>query len=191
MRSEADICLEAKALFEDIYSLHVYSVEPTPLEDLHVLSEVVQDIAAFTAKEDPLEYGKKYGVIQNPNVKRRTRKGLPPVPSSTAVPKENAKPAKATETKAQPKHAEDTSRPSSRGDEKATSQGSKAQTQTQDHSKTSTSRPPALKRDTSDIFKSFAKAKPKLKKEDTDTSAVDSVCVFPGTAWSVNSDCTR
>ena len=64
-------------------------------------------------------------------------------------------------------------RPSSRGEGKAGAQSSKTQSHIQDRSKTA--KPPSIRRDTSDIFKSFAKTKPKLKRGDTDNSTADSV----------------
>ena len=60
---------DAKALFETVQSIHLYSLQPSPLTDLHALTDVARDITTIYAKEDPLEYGKMYGVIQNKNVK--------------------------------------------------------------------------------------------------------------------------
>jgi DNA polymerase delta subunit 3 len=65
----AHIMIDAKALFEDLQSIHIYSLQPTPLTDLNVLTDVSREISATYAKEDPLELGKIYGVIQNKNVK--------------------------------------------------------------------------------------------------------------------------
>ena len=116
-------------------------------------------------KEDPLLHNKTYGAIQNSGVRRRTGKRPPvseaPAPKFKAVKEEPQKSttATATSTASRPPPAlkkEDSSRPSSAGS-----------TTTASSTKQS-----SLKRDTSDIFKSFAKAKskPKLERQGTDTS---------------------
>lgn len=59
----------AKATFQEISLIHVYSLEPTVLQDLNVLTDVSREMLATYAHEDPLEYGKQWGMIQNKNVK--------------------------------------------------------------------------------------------------------------------------
>ncbi len=189
---------DAKALFESLQSVHVYSLQPTPLTDLHVLTDVSRDITTTYAKEDPLEYGKKYGVIQNKNVKvgpfttckvsrlipnfqRRTGRRPPPAPMTT-VPTEpvlQARSSNSSSTKQESKPKDDASRPGSRSEDKKALQGSKGQAQSKSQNSQkpdpkSAAKPPGMKRDSSDIFKSFAKAKPKMKRQDTDSSAVES-----------------
>jgi DNA polymerase delta subunit 3 len=194
----ADIAAEAKALFEDLQSLHIYSLQPTPLTDLHVLTDIGREISTTYAKEDPLEYGKKYGVIQNKSVKvvplaryhgfrlmgfvqRRTgRRPLPaPVTSASNGPVLQARASKPADAKQEAKSKDVSSRPGSRSDDKKDLQGSKVQSKSkaqpsQRSNSKSSDKAPAMKRDTSDIFKSFAKSKPKMKREGTDSSAVES-----------------
>jgi DNA polymerase delta subunit 3 len=55
--------------FQSISSIHIYSLESTPLPDLNVLVDVSREIATKYAQEDPLECGKQWGMIQNRNVK--------------------------------------------------------------------------------------------------------------------------
>ena len=121
-------------------------------------------------KEDPLEHNATYGVIVNKNVRRRTRRGPPP-PSVASKPtvraettsKTASNPAeKVTTTPQPPVKKEETSRPSSAGSTTTTS---------------TTTKQPSLKRDTSDIFKAFAKSKnaaakptPNFSRNGTDSS---------------------
>lgn len=66
----------AKASFESISSIYVYSLQPTVLQDLNVLTDVSREMLANHAQEDPLEYGKQWGMIQNTNVKVWTSQDL-------------------------------------------------------------------------------------------------------------------
>jgi hypothetical protein len=61
--------VDAKSTFESISSIHIYSLQPTVLQDLNVLTDVHREMLAAHAHEDPLEYGKQWGMIQNKNVK--------------------------------------------------------------------------------------------------------------------------
>lgn len=63
------IKLAAKARFENITSIHIYTLEPNSIDDLQILTNCNREIAAKYASEDPLEAWKQYGTIQNPNVK--------------------------------------------------------------------------------------------------------------------------
>jgi DNA polymerase delta subunit 3 len=60
---------DAKSTFESISSIHIYSLQPTVLQDHNVLTDVHREMLAAHAHEDPLEYGKHWGMIQNKNVK--------------------------------------------------------------------------------------------------------------------------
>ena len=105
-----------------------------------------REIFSTYVDEDPLEVGRQYGTIQNQHVKRRTRRGPPaqaPVMAPKVIP-----------------------------DRAGTGVGTRG---TQDSTDTiptaenhkSTPKPttkPPLKKGDSDLFKSFAKAKPKAKK---------------------------
>ncbi|KAJ9613517.1 CDC27 protein [Cladophialophora chaetospira] len=144
---------EMKAQYETITSIHIYSLSPTRIQDLVTLTDVGRGL--FTdvfMKEDPLQHNKTYGVIQNPDVRRR--KGKRPVIPSGPAPKfqavkEEVKKASTTQSKAAPAapaaKTEEPSRPSSR-DSTSTSTSTKP-----------TTKQPTLKRDSSDLFKAFAK----------------------------------
>jgi DNA polymerase delta subunit 3 len=155
---------KAKATFDNIIGIHIYSLQANGLTDVQSLTECNRKIAVNCASEDPLEAWKQYGTIQNPNVKRRTqrRQAPPPPPAakntatkpkqtasvshSTATKKEDAKESLASETTAQPPRSKATPEPSKK--------------------------PASIKRQDSDIFKSFAKGKTKEKKSESQDSGV-------------------
>jgi hypothetical protein len=68
-RLVANFKIDAKSTFESISSIHIYSLQPTVLQDHNVLTDVHREMLAAHAHEDPLEYGKYWGMIQNKNVK--------------------------------------------------------------------------------------------------------------------------
>ena len=157
-----DALEEMKEQYETITSIHIYSLSPTRIQDLVTLTDIGR--ALFTdifTKEDPLQYNKTYGVIQNPEVRRR--KGKRPVIPSGPAPKfqpvkDEPKKPSTTQTKSSttniiqsaPK-SEESSRPSSR--DSTTPKPSK----------------PTLKRDASDLFKAFAKQGQNKKSTPTST----------------------
>ncbi|KAI9827268.1 MAG: hypothetical protein M1832_005406 [Thelocarpon impressellum] len=140
--------------FETITSIHVYSLEPQSLKDLHALAACNRELFAKYCNEDLLEVGRRYGMIQNANVKRRSRRGPAPVQAPVA-------PVRHKEVK-----TEAASVSSAKGSEAASPADSTASsTRAEKPGKRS-----APKRGDSDLFKSFAKSKPKLKKEETQSS---------------------
>lgn len=151
----------AKGAFEDITSIHVYSLEPGPIENLNLLSVCNQELATETSG-DPLERWRLYGSIHNPYIKRRIAKFAPaPAPkASTIAPKAASKPAAADKVqekeKAAPLKRESAS-------EENTSGRSTPQPSTTTNTLNKSDNKPNLKREKSDIFKSFAKAKAKPK----------------------------
>ncbi|KMP09082.1 hypothetical protein CIRG_08763 [Coccidioides immitis RMSCC 2394] len=159
---------DAKRRFMTLYSIFIYSVQPTSPTDLNVLA----DITSLVSTKDPLQYGPGYGMIQNKNVKRRTGPIPPPasIPSPTkpkapkvAPIKQEDKPQTQKEdTKAEAK-VEIQARPTSR-------QSSASQNSARPSQRPSSAKPPG-----SDLFKAFAKAKPKAKKEEApNVSGVES-----------------
>ena len=59
--------------------IYVYSLQSNDLPDLNALVDVNREILTSFGSEDPLELGKQWGMILNPNVKRR-KLGKPPLP---------------------------------------------------------------------------------------------------------------
>ncbi|PBP21899.1 hypothetical protein BUE80_DR007305 [Diplocarpon rosae] len=175
---------EVQSRYEQISSIHVYSIGPHPLKDLQVLSDITRETQVLCLNEDALELAPKYGTILNPNVKRRPNRRPPPVaaapaPTKTQAPKpkiseliEDAKPARQESKSSQ----QSTAAKDFFAKGKETKSKEKAK-QAASSSKESTPNPATVKRDSSSIFKSFTKAKPKLKSEETDSSTIDSPAI--------------
>ncbi|KAH0290128.1 hypothetical protein M436DRAFT_50370 [Aureobasidium namibiae CBS 147.97] len=162
----------AKSTFDQLVSIHVYSLQPTRINDLHVLTECNRAIMATALGEDLLATYKQYGVIQNPQVKRRPMRAQPPAQTSTTS-KSEAQPAKSifpsTKTAAKPlskttttssKTTPDSSQPSTQTSAKPAAAAGAAATKAA-----------PLKREGSSLFKAFAKARPKTQSQATGTSA--------------------
>ncbi|GAQ06112.1 hypothetical protein ALT_3433 [Aspergillus lentulus] len=131
-------------------------------DDLNVLTDVHREMLAAHAHEDPLEYGKQWGMIQNKNVKRRTGMRPPaaaPAPKSAAPSKRPSQEEATQKVKSESKKAEDAAPTSQPKPEEKPPVKPSAKTA-------------PLKREKSDLFSSFAKAKPKQKKEGSATPAV-------------------
>ncbi|ODM19489.1 hypothetical protein SI65_04473 [Aspergillus cristatus] len=155
---------DAKSTFRSISSIHVYSLQPTVLQDLNVLTDVSRETLAAHAHEDPLESGKQWGMIQNQNVKRRTGARPPPPPAaSTKAPSNTTVPAKRPLQNDPPKP--EPSKPTDTESKQPPQKGS-----SQPPSKP-TAKPAPLKKEKSNLFSSFAKAKPKQKKEEATPAA--------------------
>ncbi|KAL6710288.1 hypothetical protein ACN47E_009234 [Coniothyrium glycines] len=158
---------KTRAQFESISSIHIYSLEPGPLENLNVLSTCNHEVASEYADANPMESWKVYGSIQNSYIKRRTAKyAPPPVAASTtkSAPKVVAKPAAAPTTKNTDSPAP--TRPDSASGDNASGRSTPQPGPGPSTLKRSDSKS-GLKKDKTvgDIFKSFAKSKVKSKEE--------------------------
>ncbi|GKZ58720.1 hypothetical protein AnigIFM49718_004549 [Aspergillus niger] len=156
---------DAKTIFQSVSSIYVYSLQPAVLQDLNVLTDVASEMIAKHAQEDPLEYGKSWGMIQGNNVRRRTG-GRPPVPAPAQAPA----PPKTTIPAKRPIKNEETPQPKKEIEAEAakpepTTKREETPASTKPTEKTA---PPKQK---GSIFSSFAKAKPKQKIEDSTTPA--------------------
>jgi DNA polymerase delta subunit 3 len=153
---------ETRAQYEKITSIHLYSISPHRIQDLVALTDIGRDIFANTfVKEDPLIHNKTYGVIQNPEVRRR--KGKRPIieaaaPTFKAI-KEDSKPNAA--------------QPSALAKTEVSKPMLKKENSASDNISKSLAKSSNAKRGKSDLFKSFAKSTPKsnFKRQDTGTSA--------------------
>ena len=160
---------DLKSRFEEITSIHIYSLSPGRIPDLVALTDIGRGLYADVfSKEDPLTENNKYGVIQNKDVRRRkgNRPHITPAAQPKMMPVKEVKkeePKKSTQSAASSKPTstlkkeETTSRPSSRDS-----------ASTQDKAK------PSLKRDASDIFKAFAKSSQKAKGKPKEEAREDS-----------------
>ncbi|KAK4544326.1 hypothetical protein LTR36_004217 [Oleoguttula mirabilis] len=161
---------QAKATFESITGIHIYSLQANGLSDVQSLTECNRKITASYASEDPLQAWKQYGTIQNPNVKRRTQRRGPPPPAPVAKAAEpktkplapTTKPTVLERQASKESKASQESKPAS----KPTSKPSSAKATPEPAKK-----PATVKRQDSDIFKSFAKGRAKPKKQDSQSSA--------------------
>ncbi|OOQ88412.1 hypothetical protein PEBR_12027 [Penicillium brasilianum] len=142
---------DAKATFQSISTIHVYSVQPSTLQDLNTLTDVCREMAAAHAQDDPLECGQQWGMIQNRNVKRRTGARLPPAPAAAPTPKAKAESTVPTKRPLQSTAAP--TKPESKPEESQPTSDSQSSVK-------STGKPAALKREKSNLFSSFAKTKP-------------------------------
>ncbi|ODH48038.1 hypothetical protein GX48_05885 [Paracoccidioides brasiliensis] len=164
---------EAKSQFQTIFSIFMHSVQPTRVQDLNVMSDIGHDI--FESQiEDPLEYGKIYGMILNKNVMRRS--GVPPPAPPPAAPA-----AAITKPKPKPVNAEEPSRPTKQEvpplpparAKDATSQPSSRVPSWQGAATAAESGSSSLKRGLSgNIFQAFARSKAKVKKETPEVESV-------------------
>ena len=153
-----------------------------------MLSDCNRQITTKYAHEDPLVFNKKYGVIQNPRVKVRIvyklfyvprllslsqrRTGARPPPPPAVI-----EPAKPSSYRPETKKPEAKSTKSPDVPSSSSTTGPKSETKSATQPKPSDTKPvdrkPALRKETSDIFKSFGKTKaPTVKsaREETNTS---------------------
>ncbi|KAI5362716.1 Putative DNA polymerase delta subunit 3 [Septoria linicola] len=150
---------QAKAQFDSITGIHIYSLQANGLSDIHTLTECNRRVVADYAKEDPLKEWKQYGVIQNPNVKRRDRRNGPPPAAAAPAPAKKEQPPAAKVPPTLTKQA-------------STASNSSVKT-TSEPAKAAATRTTTAKKDSSNIFKSFAKgaASAKAKKSDSEQSS--------------------
>ncbi|KAL9070314.1 MAG: hypothetical protein Q9157_005860 [Trypethelium eluteriae] len=158
---------EVKNQFENITSIHIYSLEPGTINDLQILTDCNREISTKYADEDPLQTWRQYGTIQNANVKRRSMRRPPPAAAPivpVAAPKDTIEAAEQRTAKRPPSPRMKDIGPKKKDEGKEKSPETVAPPKPGPivSSKPETTRkfvPP--KKETSDLFKSFAKAKPK------------------------------
>lgn len=175
----------ALAGYQKVTSIHVYSLSPHPQKDLSPLSDLSTQVSGYKTKEDSIAMAKKYGIIVNPQVRRRDRKGRAPAPApapaqaptvtkptikqepSKSTVAKNAKPEPATKASFfAPKLKQETSDASSKDSTPASSAPGQKK-----------SAPPLKRGGSGSIMQSFAKAKPpkpkpEPKKEEDTTMAL-------------------
>lgn len=156
--------IDALADYQKVTSIHVYSLSPHPQKDLSLLSDLSTQVLEYKTKEDSIVMAKKYGIIVNPQVRRRDRKGRAPAPAPAptvtkpTVKQEPSKPAAVKNAKPEPaakasffapKLKQETSDASSKDSTPASSAPGQKK-----------SAPPLKRGDSGSIMQSFAKAKP-------------------------------
>ena len=159
---------QAKAKYDRLTAIHIYSLGPTSIQNIHLLTECGRQISVRHANEDPLIHNKEYGIIQNPGVRRRKGRRPPPAPAVI-----EPKPVVAAAAAAAKKPG--TTEPAPVAATKRDSTSSRPTTPAVGDSRPASSKvpdkKPTLKKENSDIFKAFAKKPPaKLKAEGTGSS---------------------
>ncbi|CVK93070.1 uncharacterized protein FMAN_12545 [Fusarium mangiferae] len=167
------------AAYEQVASIHIYSLSPHPQKDLSLLLDVASQLSEYSSNGDITAVSKKYGVISNPNARRRERT-IRPQPS-TSVPSQAVKKeptASKSTSKTTVKEETSTVKPEAKqmksAKQESSAPSSKEGTPAPSGGKTPT---PSLKRGVSGgIMQSFAKAaarppkpKPAPKKEEDTT----------------------
>ncbi|KAF4125370.1 DNA polymerase delta subunit 3 [Geosmithia morbida] len=69
------------AEYQEVSSIHIYSLAPHPQRDLAVISDLSRSLAEYTAKDRDT---KKYGAVENPYVRRRERQARPAMAAAAA-----------------------------------------------------------------------------------------------------------
>ncbi|KAM0255182.1 hypothetical protein ACHAQJ_006025 [Trichoderma viride] len=165
---------DALAEYEQVTSLHIYSLAPFPQRDLALLSDVSKSLSEYRKVDDAAKTLDTYGTIANPQARRKDRKGRPPV----IVPTPGPSAPKATK----PETQSATPKPSQA--EKVKQEAKEAPSADSTPSSSAGKKPPAsLKRGASGgIMQSFARAaakppkpkpEPKAKEEDTSMALSD------------------
>ncbi|MCJ1265569.1 hypothetical protein MMC22_005449 [Lobaria immixta] len=167
----------AKAKYQDISSIHIYSLGPSNIKSLQILSDCNREISEEYAKEDSSAFGMQYGIIQNIRVKTQRRTGQRPalvLPVSTNIQQKNTA-INNSEAAGGSKSKTDENVDEKFSYTKASSQAEvKPAVKSQPPRKTekkAASKVSNLKREQSDIFKSFSNPKPRLNRENTGNSA--------------------
>lgn len=172
----------AKLRFETITGIHIYSLEHTTLSNINSLAECNRKVALSNRSEDPLEGWKHYGTIRNLNVKRRTRSARPQPPApipTTAAAKSKPLPPTTKPTVLEKQASEASAKSKESPKEQSAKPTPEPEKDKPSSRKSSVGKPGPMKREASDIFKSFAKSKTKPKKEATESSAEASPVAEP------------
>ncbi|KAI4726943.1 hypothetical protein E4T49_05241 [Aureobasidium sp. EXF-10728] len=167
----------AKSAFDDVSSIHVYSIQSTKINDLQVLTDCNRAIMAASTNEDLLDTYKHCGLIQNPQVKRRSMRNQQhhPQAQNSAPSNLDTKPAKSLFSSTKPA-TKDVSKSTTTS---AKSTPDSSQPSTQASAKSAPAKTAPLKREGSSLFKAFAKAKPKTLSQATESSVEPSPAIDP------------
>ncbi|KAK2034547.1 hypothetical protein LX32DRAFT_634368 [Colletotrichum zoysiae] len=76
---------EVLATYEELSSFHIYSLARHPITELQMLADVTQQIKEQSTG-DSASMAETYGIITNPNVRKRDRQGRPVSAAASAAP---------------------------------------------------------------------------------------------------------
>ncbi|KAI1099366.1 DNA polymerase subunit Cdc27 [Jackrogersella minutella] len=80
------------AEYDEVRSIHVYSLAPHPLKDLQLLADTARQVLELSTTGDVPVSSKAFGSIANPNVHKRERRVPVSRPGPSAAPKQEVKP---------------------------------------------------------------------------------------------------
>jgi DNA polymerase delta subunit 3 len=150
---------------------------------LQILSDATREILDVYADEDPLQYAKTYGTIQSMNIRRRKGGRPTTIPASApAITQRKPAPIQNTTTDEDVKTTSHQSQLGSKNSQSSSANDFFSKKSTGEKPSAMATKPKttaSLKRDSSSIFKSFAKAKPKVSREETVNSASVSATESP------------
>lgn len=162
------------AEYDALSSIHVYSLSPYPKIDYTQIVNLTKTMSK-DLKEDRLLTAQKYGVITNPNVRRRERKGRFPPAAATSTNAAKAAPSVPSGVKKEPTLP---AKPTAAAKIKSEDSDSKTSTPTSSAGKKAVA-PPLSRGGSGGIMQSFAKAaskpakpKPAAKKEEDTAMAL-------------------
>lgn len=69
---------DALQQYDEVTSIHIYSLAPHPLKDFQLLADTAQQVMKITLADDSPSSNKIYGTFTNPNVRKRERRGPKP-----------------------------------------------------------------------------------------------------------------
>ncbi|KAI0910856.1 DNA polymerase subunit Cdc27 [Ustulina deusta] len=90
---------ESLSQYNEVASIHVYSVAPHPLKDLQILTDAARQVLQVSTTDNVPNSSKVYGTVANPNVRKKERRGGPIPVTNAPQPKIESKPPVKQETK--------------------------------------------------------------------------------------------
>ncbi|RYP51689.1 hypothetical protein DL769_010778 [Monosporascus sp. CRB-8-3] len=156
-----ELTAEVLAQYEEVVSIHVYSLASYPLKDLQLLADTSRQVLELSLSDDTAASATIYGTISNPNVRRRERRGPGPKPvasSPVSTPKIESKSHVKPETKSAPPSMSANEEP------KAAQSANKKEPAVSSTVKKSSTAPSLKRQGSSGIGQMFAKAASKAKK---------------------------
>ncbi|KAI1272969.1 DNA polymerase subunit Cdc27 [Xylaria sp. FL0933] len=90
---------ESLSQYNEVASIHVYSLAPHPLKDLQILTDTARQVLELSATDSISNASKVYGTVANPNVRKRERRGGTIPVTKASQPKTESKPPVKQEAK--------------------------------------------------------------------------------------------
>ncbi|UNI20399.1 CDC27 protein [Purpureocillium takamizusanense] len=68
---------DALSTYQEVTAIHIYSLAPHSISDRSSLTDAVKSISEYPQEKDPATAAQKFGIVLNPNLRKRTRDGRP------------------------------------------------------------------------------------------------------------------